>query len=176
VGIASLRDVVVELPDLAAGSYDVVLWDYKQEMGRLSAALNVVPLAPTPTLEMQVKGTFKDLPPPRLNMIKPGDQFPPAGTAVATVVSVDAPRASEMQIRAGLKMLTVPVSGKTDLPGVLRVTCFTVSDPDGSMRCAVTGPAGRADVAPGSFLSLPGADGWIAFQISEVLASAGGER
>jgi hypothetical protein len=118
---------------------------------------------------MQVKGTFKDLPPQRMNTVKPGDQFPPTGTAAATVVSVEAPKASEIQLRAGTKTLTIPVSGKADLPAILQVKCFTVSNADGSVRCAMAGPVQQVDVAPGSFLSLAGPDGWIAFQISEVL-------
>jgi hypothetical protein len=167
--IGNTNNAMVELPDLAPGTYDVVLWDYKQEIGRLPEALRVLPLTPTPTIEMQVKGTFKDLPPQRMNTVKPGDQFPPTGTAAATVVSVEAPKASEIQLRAGTKTLTIPVSGKADLPAILQVKCFTVSNADGSVRCAMAGPVQQVDVAPGSFLSLAGPDGWIAFQISEVL-------
>src|SRR5262245_45059572 len=36
--IGNTKYAVVELPELSAGTYDVVLWDYKQEMGRLTKA------------------------------------------------------------------------------------------------------------------------------------------
>src|SRR6185436_1539833 len=167
--IGNTKYAIVELPELPAGSYDVVLWDYRQEMGRLPKALTILPLAPTPTLEMQVKGSFKDLPVARMKALKVGDQFPSTGTPMATVVSIGTPAASEMQIRAGTSTLTVPLAGKTDLPAVLRVRCFTIANPDGSVRCAVSGPVQQADVAAGSSLSLAGPDGTVAFQISEVL-------
>jgi len=167
--IGNTKYAIVELPELPAGSYDVVLWDYRQEMGRLPKALTILPLAPTPTLEMQVKGSFKDLPVARMKALKVGDQFPSTGTPMATVVSIGTPAASEMQIRAGTSTLTVPLAGKTDLPAVLRVRCFTIANPDGSVRCAVSGPVQQADVAAGSILSLAGPDGTVAFQISEVL-------
>src|SRR4051812_567244 len=167
--IGNTKYAVVELPDLPAGTYDVVLWDYRQEMGRLPKALTILPLTPTPSVEMQVKGSFKGLPAERMKTLKAGDQFPPTGTPVATVLSVGTPAASEMQIRAGGAMLTVPLAGQTDLSAVLRVKCFTVANVDGSVRCAVAGPVQQADVAPGSILPLAGPDGTMSFQISEVL-------
>jgi hypothetical protein len=167
--IGNTKYAVVELPDLPAGTYDVILWDYRQEMGRLPKALTILPLTPTPTVEMQVKGAFKAIPAERMKKLKAGDQFPPTGTPTATVVSVGTAAASEMQIRAGGAMLTVPVAGQTDLPAVLRVKCFTVANVDGSVRCAVAGPVQQADVAPGSILPLAGPDGTMSFQISEVL-------
>lgn len=167
--IGNTKYAVVELPDLPAGAYDVVLWDYRQEMGRLPKALTILPLTPTPTVEMQVKGSFKALPSERMKRLKAGDQFPPTGAPMATVLSVGTPASSEMQIRAGGSVLTVPVAGQADLPAVLRVKCFTVANADGSVRCAVAGPVQQADVAPGSILPLAGPDGTMSFQISEVL-------
>lgn len=170
--IGNTNYAIVELPDLEPGSYDVVLWDYKQEMARMPKALTVLPLAPTPTVVMEVRGMFRGLAPERLAKIKAGDRFPPTGEGAAAVVSVGAPKASEMLIRSGTASLTVPIAGKTDLPAVLRVQCFTVTNLDGSVRCAVAGPVQQADVAPGSILPLSAEDGWLSFQISEVLASA----
>jgi len=167
--IGNTTYAVVELPDLDPGTYDVVLWDYKQEMARLAKGLTVLPLAPTPTLEMDVRGAFKGVSPGRIEAIKAGSQFPATGTPQATVVSVGASTPSMLQLRAGASVLSVPVGGQTDLQAVLRVRCFAVSNVDGSVRCAIAGPVQRADIAPGSILPLAGPDGWISFQIDEVL-------
>jgi hypothetical protein len=158
----------VELPDLKPGTYDVKLWDYRQELAALPKALTILPLAPTPTMEMQVKGTFKGLSPERMKARKAGEQFPPTGTPEAIVLSVGASMPSAMQVRAGAAMLTVPIGGQTDLQAELRVQCFAVSNPDGSVRCAVAGPVQQIDIAPGSILPLSGPDGWVSFQISDV--------
>jgi len=170
--IGNTNYAIVELPDLGPGSYDVILWDYKQEMGRLPHALTILPLAPTPTIEMQVRGTFVGVAPQRIQTIKPGEQFPPSGSPAAVVVSVATPKPSEMQLRAGATTLTVPITGQTDVPAVLRVKCFTVANIDGSVRCAIAGPVQQADVAPGSILPLAGPDGYMSFQIAEVLQTA----
>ena len=166
--IGNTNYAIVELPDLDAGTYDVILWDYKQEMSRLPKALTILPLAPTPTVEMNVIGSFKGVPPERSKLIKVGDNFPPAGAPMATVVSLGATTASAMQVRSGAAMLNVPVVNQTDLSAVLRVHCFIVANADGSVRCAVAGPVQQTDVAPGSMLSLAGPGGWMSFQIADV--------
>jgi len=167
--IGNTTFALVDLPDLKAGTYDVILWDYRQELARIPKGLTILPLAPTPTIEMDVRGTFKDLPTDRLKEIKAGDRFPPTGDAQATVLSVGAAVPSAIQVRAGASTMTVPINGKTDLRADLRVRCFTVSNADGSVRCAIAGPVQQVDVAPGSMLPLNGQGGGIAFQISEVL-------
>jgi len=166
--IGNTKYAVVELPELGPGQYDVILWDYRQEVGRLPKALTVLPLAPTPTLEMQVKGVFMGLAAARMKTIKVGDRFPQADPT-EVIVSLGTPTPSEVALRAGESTLNVPIEGKMDLPAQLRVKCYAVSNPDGSLKCAVAGPVQQADVAPGSILPLSAADGWLSFQISEVL-------
>src|SRR5689334_6246604 len=159
----------VDLPELKAGVYDVDLWDYRQDLSTLRKGLTILPLAPTPTMQIEVKGTFKALSADRLKEIKVGDRFPPSGDAQATVVSVGKAIPSELQVRAGASLLTVPLGGKTDLQAQLRVQCFAASNADGSVRCAIAGPVQQVDVAPGSILPLDGPGGGMSFQISEVL-------
>jgi hypothetical protein len=167
--IGNTTYALVDLPDLKAGTYDVGLWDFRQQMDMLPKALTILPFAATPTMEMDVKGTFKGLPTDRLNEIKVGDRFPPSGSPQATVLSVGGQVPSSIQVRAGTSSLTVPLGGKTDLLAELRVECFTVTNADGSVRCAIAGPVQQVDVAPGSILPLNGPGGGIAFQISEVM-------
>jgi hypothetical protein len=171
--IGSTTFALVDLPELKAGAYDVSLWDYRQLLATLPKGLTILPLAPTPTMEIVVRGTFKGLSADRLKEIKPGDRFPPTGDLQATVVSVGAAVPSAIQVRAGASMLTVPLGGQTDLPAELRVECFAVSNPDGSVRCAIAGPVQQVDVAPGSILPLAGSRGGVAFQIQDVLPPAG---
>ncbi len=59
--IGGTRGAMVDLPDLDPGVYDVVLYDYMQEVSRLPKALTILPLAPVPTVEVQVAGAFKAL-------------------------------------------------------------------------------------------------------------------
>jgi len=166
--IDGTRGAMVALPDLAPGAYDLVLYDYMQEVSRLPKALTILPQAPTPTVELEVTGAFKALSSDRLRSVKAGDRFPPSGDAVAEVLSVGAVSPSEVSVRAGATTLRVPIAGQTDLAAVLRVKCSVTSSADGSLRCSFAGPTQPSDVAPGSALSLATSNGWAMFQIDQV--------
>src|SRR5438552_7761141 len=135
--IGNTTFAIVELPELKPGIYDVGLWDYRRSLALLPKALTILPLAPTPTMEMFVRGTFKGLSPDRVKTIKAGQQFTAAPQA--TVVSVGSSMPSSVQVRAGATTLTVPIGGQIDLEAELRLPCFAVSNADGSVRCAVAG-------------------------------------
>lgn len=166
--INTTRGAIVELPELTAGTYDVVLYDHMQEVSRLPKALTILPLAPVPTVEMEVAGAFKGLSSNRVKGLKAGDRFPPDGNWIAEVVSVGAPAASAISVHMGEALLRVPIAGQTDVPAVLKVRCFVVTNASGSLKCAVPGPIQNADVAPGSTLSLASPAGWATFQIDDV--------
>ncbi len=167
--IQSTRGAIVELPDMDAGTFDVVLYDHMQEVSRLPKALTILPLAPVPTVEMEVAGAFKGLSSERVKTLKAGDTILGAGGAKALVLSVGAPVPSAVSLRAGGQMLRVPLKDQTDLPAVLKVTCFLAPTPDGALKCSVPGPVQQADVAPGAAVQLISPDkGWVTFQIDEV--------
>jgi hypothetical protein len=166
--IGGTRGAMVTLPDLPPGVYDVVLYDYMQEVSRLPKALTILPLAPMPSVELEVTGMFKGLSSDRVKSLKAGDRFPPSGDAVAEVVSVGGTSASEVSLRAGDATLRVPVRGQTDLAAVLRVKCSVAPSANGSLRCSFAGSAQAADIAPGSALSLATPNGWAMFQIDQV--------
>ena len=168
--IQTTRGAMVDLPELGAGTYDVVLYDHMQEVSRLPKALTILPLAPVPTVEMEVTGAFKGLSTNRVKGLKAGDRLPPGDAWLAEVVSVGTPVASAITLNAGASTLRVPIAGQTDLPAVLRVKCFVITNPNGSLKCAVPGVLQQSDVAPGSILSLtsPGDGGWASFQIDSV--------
>ena len=56
--IGSTKYAQVDLPDLGPGTYDIVLYDFMQEVDRLPKALTVLPFAPTATVEIQVAGAI----------------------------------------------------------------------------------------------------------------------
>jgi len=167
--IGGTRGAMVDLPDLAPGVYDVALYDYMQEVSRLPKALTILPLAPVPTVEMQVAGAFKGLSSERVKTMKAGDRLQENGDATAEVVSVGTPTPSSITLRAGPNVLQVPLAGQTDIPAVLKLKCFVSANADGSLKCSVPGPIQQTDVAPGSTLSLGAPDGWATFQIDKVL-------
>ncbi len=168
--IGGTRGAMVDLPELGPGTYDVVLYDYMQEVSRLPKALTILPLAPVPTVDLQVTGAFIGLDPARVATVKAGGRYPPAGDLRAEVLSVSAPRPSGITLKIGGSLLQVPITGQTDVPAVLKVKCFVVANQDGSLKCAAPGPVQQTDVVPGSTLSLSDAAGWLTFQIDQVLS------
>jgi len=167
--IGGTRGAMVDLPDLGPGVYDVVLYDYMQEVSRLPKALTILPLAPVPTIEVEVAGAFRGLAPDRARTLKAGDKFPATGDPQAEVVSLAPPVPSVLTLRAGISTLQVPVAGQADLPAVLKVKCFVNTTPDGSLKCTAPGPVQQTDLAPGAILSLAGPGGWLTFQIDKVM-------
>ena len=165
--IQSTRGAMVELPDLRAGTYDVVLYDHMQEVSRLPKAMTILPLAPVPTVDMKVAGSFKGLSADRVKGLKPGDRLTSEGS-VATVLTVGAPVPSAVTLRVGGETVRVPLPGQTDLPAELTVKCFVVTTPDGALKCSVPGAVQQSDVAPGSTLTLASPNGWVNFQIDQV--------
>jgi hypothetical protein len=167
--IGSTNYALIDLPDLEPGAYDVVLYDYMQEVGRLPKALTILPLAPVPTVDVEVSGAFKGIATATAAALKPGLKLPP-NENLAEVLAVGAANPSSLRLRVGESMLTLPLAGSIDRAATLRVKCFVTANPDGSLRCNVSGPTQAALVAPGSMLTLRGPDGWLSFQIDAVHA------
>ena len=170
--IGSTKSAQVDLPDLAPGTYDVELYDFMQEVDRLPKALTILPMAPTATVEMQVAGAFRPVGDDLAKRLTVGLKFPPTGDA-AEILSLGPKRPVDMRMRAGEATLNLPLPGQFELPATLKIKCFPQSNPDGTLRCAMSGPQVAATVAPDSFLTLAGPAGWLNFQIDEVhVASA----
>lgn len=165
--IGSTTNAAVDLPDLAPGTYDVVLFDQMQEIDRLPKALTILPLAPTPTVELVVAGAFLYVG-ENGKGIDRGVKFPPSEHAVAEVVDVGAPIPADVRVRVGDVTLGVPVPGVVKVPATLRVKCYVATNSDGSLRCMFPGPQSAAAVAPDANLTLQAPKGWINFQVTEV--------
>jgi hypothetical protein len=167
--IGGTRGAMVDLPELDPGVYDVVLYDYMQEVSRLPKALTILPLAPVPTVTVEVTGAFKGLAEGRLKLFKAGAKYMTRGDLVAESLSLGAPMPSSLTLNAGPSFIRVPMTGQVDLPAVLKVRCSVVANADGTLKCLAAGPVQQSDVLPGSTLSLAAPDGWATFQIEKVL-------
>jgi hypothetical protein len=60
------------------------------------------------------------------------------------------------------------LTGQASLTATLRVKCFGAMNGDGSMRCMFPGTPAAVAIARDSILSLPGGQGWINFQVTDV--------
>ncbi|PYQ90461.1 MAG: hypothetical protein DMG02_10250 [Acidobacteria bacterium] len=176
--IASVNGAEADLPStLAPGTYDVVLYDYAQEVSRLRRVVTVVPASPTPSLELIVGGVFVGLDAAGVRRVKPGLKLPQgeamaSDTHMAEVLTVGTPRSASMRIRVGDAIIAAPVADRLLVPATLRVQCWTESNPDGTLRCIVPNVPQPVALIPDAYLTFRTPDQWYAFQISE----AHGER
>ncbi|MBI4381921.1 MAG: DUF4330 family protein, partial [candidate division NC10 bacterium] len=135
----------VRLPDLGAGTYDLVLYDETQEVARRPGALTIVPppLPPAPPSGVvQVRGTFTGLDKEGARALVVGARFAAGGQPpVAEVLALQPPEPAVERVKVGSStVIATPVAGKVQVPAILRLHCTLV--PDGCK-------SGDALVAPG---------------------------
>lgn len=138
----------VKVPDLPAGSYDLVLNDEGQELLRVPGALTVVPPPPPAGTAIQVLGEFVDLGSDAAASIGVGFRFGSGqGPPIAEVLAVQAPQIAMQRLKVGpTSTMTVPISGKMQLPAIVRLTCLVTGE-----ECKI----GGAVVAQNAQLALP---------------------
>src|SRR4051794_33292264 len=166
--IGSTKGAEANLPDLPPGTYDVVLYDYAQEVSRLAKAVTVVPATPTPSLTIAAAGAFVGLDEAGVAQVKVGLKLPEGNGGEAEVVAVGAPRRAQMRLRVGDSILTSPVKQGLLVPATLRVSCYTEQNPDGTLRCTVPGVPQAVALMPDAYLTFKSPGRWYAFQIYEV--------
>jgi len=164
--IASTTNAAIDVPELAPGTYDVVLYDHMEEVDRLKKALTILPLAPQPTVDVIANGAFLYV--SGMDPVKAGQKFPADGSPQAEVLEVGAPVPAGLRIRAGDVSLAVPLADQVEIPATVRLRCYAASNADGTLRCLFTGPTQPFPVAPDANLTLQGPKGWVTFQIHEV--------
>jgi len=169
--ILSTTSAEVEVPNLQPGTYDVTLFDYRQEVAQLPRALTILNQAPVPTLEMEVSGSFKGMNAATAAQFKAGQTLSD-GSQRAEVLRVGPPVPAVFRINAGTSLLSMQVPGELEVPATLRVQCYTEAAGDGSVRCMVPGPVHASPAAPNSIINLPGVNGWTTFQIATVALPA----
>jgi uncharacterized protein DUF4330 len=165
--IGSTTSARVDLPVLDVGTYDVVLYDYRQEVDRLPKALTILPSAANPVLTMEVDGAFIGLTDEQVKETTVGRRFPPGVDVRAEILSVGKAASGSIRLHVGDVLLAVPVRD-WEVPATLRVNCTITPNADGSLGCVAYSGDQPVVVAPNSVLTLPGSRGWVRFQISDV--------
>jgi len=158
---------LVDLPELKSGVYDVVLYDYRQEVDRLPKAFTIMPVPFQPTLEVELEGAFVGLTEPLAKDIVVGLKFPPSGRTVAEVLGVAPFVPGHLRLRAGETILTVPTQ-ELEVAATLKASCVVTANPDGTIGCTSVGTDSAVPIAAGTAMALPGPHGWIRYQISAV--------
>jgi hypothetical protein len=166
--IGSTETAEVELPDLEPGAYDVVLYDYAQEVDRLPKALTILPKVAATTVKLSVHGTFVGLNQTQIQSVQSGLKLSQNNRVVGTILAVGERRPGAIQMRTGDSAISVTLAGQFDVPAVLEIECFLESNNDGSVRCMTYGPAHAGLVAVDSVLSVPIAGGALEFQVNDV--------
>ena len=166
--LGSTKYALVDMPDLKPGIYDVVLYDYMQEIARLPKALSVMPTATD--VELEVTGAFKSPPDGLTAVLKAGDKFPSAEHPIAEVVAVGRLVPGDLRLRVGDETVAVPLQ-RRDLAATLRIRCSTVRMDDGAARCTFRSTDQAVVVGPDVLLTVPTPHGPVLFQIAEAHAS-----
>jgi hypothetical protein len=166
--IRSTETADVDLPDLEPGSYDIVLYDYAQEVDRLPKALTILPRVAPPTLTVSVHGAFVGVNQVQVDALRAGATFVQNNHIQGKVLAVGARQAGVVQMKAGETAIAVSLPGLYDVPAVLELACSLESGTDGSLRCIFHGPAQAAAVIADAIVSLPTASGAVSFQVTDV--------
>lgn len=155
----------VPLPALEPGTYDVVLYDYMREVGRLPQALTVTGPAKPATVQVTVMGAFTGQPLGQPSRLAVGQTLYGAGGLVALTTEVGAPRPSVARVRVS-EVLTVPVTMDewNEVPATLTLTCPTELAADGILRCATGGIV----LAPDVNIMLRGPDNQLPFRVDRI--------
>jgi hypothetical protein len=168
--IGSTTSAEVDLPDLKPGVYDVVLYDYAQELSRLPQAFTVLPPTPAATAALVVSGFFIGLAKTDLSGLQVDTRFPGETGDAAQIVAMGTPQVATARIRNAGTAVQIALDGQMQVPATVRLTCWLENNADGSLRCVTKGRNQPAIVAPDSILNFksPSSDAWLNFQVLEV--------
>ena len=158
------KSAVVQLADIPAGKYDVILYDYMQEVARLPGGFTLENPPAPPTITVELSGVLTSLTPEMVAKIQPGHHFPEQGGGGAEVLSVGESEPEVLRIKAGDKS-TITVPGKAlELPVRVRTDCYIELTAEGALRCSVAG----IPLGPDANVQYPGLGTTINLRVSEV--------
>jgi hypothetical protein len=161
----STGSAFVQLPDLAPGTYDVVLYDYMQEVARLPKAVTIQPPPPPPTIFVEVNGVLTSMTPNLVERLQFVSRFPEAGPTIAELQTKGAAEPEMWHIKTGnTSALTVPGSGLLQVPVRMRLRCVVETDADGTRRCTVNG----TPVMTAANVRLPGLGTTLNLRVNDV--------
>jgi hypothetical protein len=172
--IGSTTAAEVDLPDLPPGTYDVVLYDFAQELSRLPKAFTVLPPVPAPTAELVASGSFIGLTRADVAALQVGTRFAGDQSNAAQIVATGDPQPASARIRSGGTAVHIDLEGQLQLPATVRITCSLENNADGSLRCVTAGRNQPATVATDAVLSfkVAASEGWVNFQVDEVFPAS----
>ena len=148
----------IELVAVPPGVYDVVLFDFSRERGRLPEALTIHPSI-LPDARVVVVGTFGNLKPDQAGSITAGMTIP--GLGEVSVVGKPVPQMTRVFARP--TEVQVPVPGGMMVPAVLRLGCW-VRATQGQPECV----ADNIGMHTSSLVFLPTPVGTLPFQVDQV--------
>lgn len=162
----------VPLPPLEPGTYDVVLYDYTREVGRLPQAFKVSgPLRP-PTIALRVRGAYVNLNAEQAQLLNVGRGMDATEGMVAVIEAIEGPRPSIARVRVSDELsVTVPMPEHLEVPATLTVRCQTTVDRGGALRCATGGVSLSQDM----HISFQGPFGLVLFRIDAIEAIPPGQ-
>lgn len=155
------------LPDLAPGTYDVMLYDEAELVAKRPGALVVVPPPPLPPAILQLAGVATGLSEAAARGFAAGRRLPDAADSPLTIIDARPPSqdAKRVHISAdSAAAILVPTPGSWQVPATLRGNCTFVPE---SQRCKINGVV----VVAGAALPLP--DG-AQFLVDEIRPDAPG--
>lgn len=148
----------VDLTQIPPGVYDVVLYDFAQERGRLPKGLTIHP-SPLPDATMTVVGTLGNVRLEDAGKITAGTRIPDIGE----IVEVGKPQPQVARVYARLATVEVPIANAHVLPVVIRVSCY-VRAAQGAPECAGGGVA----LQPTAMLFVNTPIGRVPLQVDQV--------
>lgn len=154
----STREAEVNLNEMPAGVYDVVLYDIAQERARLDKALTILP-APLPATGMMLIGEFGNLDEERAKLLTPGTVV----NGVGRIRKVGTPIPARVRVNANGLVVDMPVERAMMLPAEVEGFC-EVRPIAGSPQCYGNGVA----LQPTFILSGEFSFGKLPFQIDQV--------
>jgi hypothetical protein len=156
---------VVQLADMPPGKYDIVLYDYMQEVARMRGGFTLETQPAPPMITVDVDGFLTSLSGDQVKRLAPGHRFPEVGDAAAEILTVGAAEPEVMHIRTGDKStVTVPLEGPLQLPVRMRTKCFVETTTDGALKCTVAGVA----LGPDANVRYPGLESQMNLRVTDV--------
>lgn len=162
----------VPLPPLEPGVYDIVLYDYAREVGRLPQAFTVVGPPRPPTVRIDVDGAFAGITREMVDALTAGQLMNAADGLIAETVTLGSTRPAVARVRLSADAtVAAPMDGLFDLPATLALTCPTSLASDGYLRCSTGGVV----LAPDVHVILEGPAGRLVFRLDRVHPASGAE-
>jgi hypothetical protein len=157
---ASPNVAAVAVPNLPPGKYDVVLYDYAQEVSRLKDALTVI-AEQYPRVTVRVTGAFLQLSTAQAARMSKGAKLPDSD---ATILDVGPPQPAVARFRAGGTTIPVAMNGEQEIPATVAIPCELHSGNDGVQQCFV----GTTPLAPDAVLAFGRPTDSVSLRVTDV--------